>query len=97
MIALDWPHDGTVALLTLSRPPANAFTPEGLRQLQATVETLDADPRVRALVITGDGPKFFSAGADLNTFASGDRDVAREAAARFGAAFEALQKTRVRS
>ncbi|MGD7339794.1 enoyl-CoA hydratase-related protein, partial [Ralstonia pseudosolanacearum] len=65
MIALDWLHDGTVALLTLSRPPANAFTPEGLRQLQATVETLDADPRVRALVITGDGPKFFSAGAEM--------------------------------
>lgn len=94
MIALDLLHDGTVALLTLSRPPANAFTPEGLRQLQATVETLDADPRVRALVITGDGPKFFSAGADLNTFASGDRGGAREAAARFGAAFEALQNAR---
>jgi enoyl-CoA hydratase/carnithine racemase len=42
-------------------------------------------------VITGDGPKLFSAGADLNTFADGNRELARTAAARFGAAFEALQ------
>ncbi|MEF9404822.1 MULTISPECIES: enoyl-CoA hydratase [Ralstonia solanacearum species complex] len=94
MIELDWLYDRTIAQLTLKRPPANAFTPEDLLQLQSTVEALDADPRVRALVITGDGPKFFSAGADLNTFADGDRDVAREAAARFGAAFEALQNAR---
>ncbi|KAF1855104.1 hypothetical protein Lal_00014653 [Lupinus albus] len=94
MIELETLHEGTVAVLTLKRPPANAFTPEGLLQLQGTVERLNADVRVRAIVVTGDGPKFFSAGADLNTFADGDRDVAREAAARFGAAFEALQNAR---
>lgn len=94
MIELDYTHDGAIALVTLKRPPANAFTPEGLLQLQRTVETLDADECVRALVITGDGPRFFSAGADLNTFADGDKRLAREAAARFGAAFEALQNAR---
>ena len=40
-------------------------------------------------MITGDG-EFFSAGADLNQFASGDKAAAREAARRFGEAFEAL-------
>ncbi|MGY6151620.1 enoyl-CoA hydratase [Paraburkholderia graminis] len=94
MIELDYAHDGTVAQLTLKRPPANAFTPEGLLQLQQTVERLNGDARVRAIVITGEGPKFFSAGADLNTFADGNRDVARVAAARFGAAFETLQNAR---
>jgi enoyl-CoA hydratase/carnithine racemase len=94
MIQLETLYDGAVVLLTLKRPPANTFTPEGLLQLQSTIEQLNADPCVRAIVITGDGSKFFSAGADLNTFASGDRDVAREAAARFGAAFEALQNAR---
>lgn len=94
MIELDYAHDGAVALLTLKRPPANAFTPEGLLQLQQTVERLNVEARVRAIVITGDGPRFFSAGADLNTFADGDREVARTAAARFGAAFETLQNAR---
>ncbi|ACD19993.1 enoyl-CoA hydratase [Paraburkholderia phytofirmans] len=94
MIELDYADDGAVAQLTLKRPPANAFTPEGLLQLQQTVERLNGEARVRAIVITGDGPKFFSAGADLNTFADGNREVARTAAARFGAAFETLQNAR---
>ncbi|CAH2892689.1 MAG: Enoyl-CoA hydratase (EC =_ degradation of branched-chain amino acids and alpha-keto acids [uncultured Paraburkholderia sp.] len=62
--------------------------------LQQTVARLNREARVRAIVITGEGPKFFSAGADLNTFADGNREVARVAAARFGAAFEALQNAR---
>ena len=94
MIDLDYMHEGSVAQLTLRRPPANAFTPEGLLQLQHIVERLNGEPRVRAIVVTGEGPKFFSAGADLNTFADGNREVARIAAARFGAAFEALQNAR---
>ena len=64
MIELDYVDDGAIACATLKRPPANAFTADGLRQLQETVAELNANPRVRALVITGDGPKFFSAGAD---------------------------------
>ena len=94
MIDLAYAHDGAIALITLKRPPANAFTPDGLLQLQRTVEQLNAEAHVRALVITGDGPKFFSAGADLNTFADGDRNIARTAAGRFGAAFETLQNAR---
>jgi len=95
MIHLDYLQDGAVALVTLERPPANAFTPEGLLELQQTIERLNHEPRVRALVITGNGPKFFSAGADLNTFADGNKELARTAATRFGAAFEALQNARM--
>ncbi len=95
MVDIEYRDGGAIALMTLKRPPANAFTPEGLLELHQRVEQLNDDPRVRALVITGDGPKFFSAGADLNRFAEGDRLVAREAASRFGAAFETLQNARV--
>ncbi|GAB3628399.1 enoyl-CoA hydratase [Pandoraea terrae] len=97
MIELEYVEHGdqpAIALITLQRPPANAFTPEGLLQLQRTIERLNAEPSVRAIVITGSGPKFFSAGADLNTFADGNKEFARVAAARFGAAFEALQNAR---
>jgi len=86
--------DGHTARLTLKRPPANAFHAEGLEQLRQLVATLNDDARVRAIVITGDGAKFFSAGADLNGFADGDRANARLMAQRFGAAFEALQNAR---
>ena len=47
-----------------------------------------------AAVITGHGDKFFSAGADIKTFAGGDKVQARLMAQRFGAAFEALQEAR---
>ena len=50
MIELDYAHDGSVALLTLKRPPANAFTPDGLLQLQHTIERLNGDAQVRAIV-----------------------------------------------
>ncbi len=94
MIELTHLDDGAIALLTLTRPPANAFTADGLAALERTVAELDAAPQVRALVVTGDGPKFFSGGADLDSFASGDRAHARAMAARFGAAFTALQGAR---
>ncbi|CAB3760191.1 enoyl-CoA hydratase [Paraburkholderia solisilvae] len=94
MIDLVYRDNGEVALLTLKRPPVNAFTPEGLLELTQTVRKLDRDEHVRAIVVSGDGPKFFSAGADLNAFADADSKVARLAAARFGAAFEALQNAR---
>ncbi|WP_323121267.1 enoyl-CoA hydratase [Burkholderia alba] len=94
MIELDYTDDGAIALVTLDNPSANTFTQDGLRQLREIVGRLDAEPRVRALVVTGAGPKFFSAGADLKTFADGDPATARAMAACFGAAFEALHDAR---
>ncbi len=86
-------RQGHTAIITLNRPPANAFSLEGLRQLRQTVVELEADPAVRALVITGTGAKFFSAGADLNTFADGDRARAFDMIQAFGSAFETLANT----
>lgn len=94
MIERDLDAAGGVATLTLNRPPANAWNVEGLRELQQTILELNADARVRAVVITGQGPKFFSAGADLNAMATGDKAVAREVAQAFGESFETLQQAR---
>ncbi len=85
----------STALVTLARPSANTFSLEGLRQLRTTIVELEANPAVRALVITGQGPKFFSAGADLNTFADGDRAKALDMIQAFGAAFETLADSRL--
>jgi enoyl-CoA hydratase/carnithine racemase len=82
-------HEHTV-LVTLHNPPAHTWTEDSLAALAELVGELNIDPDVYALVITGDGPKFFSAGADLKLFADGDKAVARTMAQRFGQAFEAL-------
>jgi enoyl-CoA hydratase/carnithine racemase len=85
---------GHTALLFLSNPPAHTWTAESLADLKRLVADLNADRGTYALVITGEGAKFFSAGADLKMFADGDKARARELARRFGEAFEALSEFR---
>jgi enoyl-CoA hydratase/carnithine racemase len=85
--------EGHTALVTIANPPANTWTPESLRALERLVAELNANRAVYALVITGQGDKFFSAGADLKKF-HGDKVYARHFIACFGAAFEALMNAR---
>lgn len=85
---------GHVAIVTMNNPPANTWTFESLSLLKAMVEELNADKSIWSLVITGSGDKFFSAGADLNLFADGNREVARDMARVFGLAFETLSQFR---
>ena len=86
--------DGHVAVITLNNPSANTFTAEGLLELTVLVGDLNRNLEVYAAVVTGQGDKFFSAGADLKSFADGDKARARLMAQRFGGAFEALQEAR---
>ena len=61
-------NQGSVALITLNRPLAlNSFTKQMHTQLWAALDKIDADPSLRALVITGAG-RAFCAGADLSEF-----------------------------
>ncbi|WP_101757092.1 enoyl-CoA hydratase [Oceanicoccus sp. KOV_DT_Chl] len=81
---------GHVALLTLNNPPAHTWTPESLHFLVDIVEELNADKDNYALVITGSGEKFFSAGADLNRFNHDDKGQVFDFSAAFGKSFETL-------
>lgn len=56
-----------LALLRLNRPEArNALSPELREELRDAVVSLDADPQVRAIVLTG-GETIFAAGADIRS------------------------------
>lgn len=92
--AIDVEIRGHTAVLTMNNPPANTWTKESLNILRDTVLKLNDDKSVYALVITGQGEKFFSAGADLNLFADGDKAVALGMAQAFGEAFETLSQFR---
>ena len=81
---------GHTLLVTINNPPANTWDPESLGAMKDLIRQANADKEVYAIVITGQGEKFFSAGADLKLFADGDKGVARSMAEHFGAAFEAL-------
>jgi enoyl-CoA hydratase/carnithine racemase len=59
-----------VAVLTLNRPDKlNALDYALIDALAAALEELEADPAVRAVILTGAGDRAFSAGADIDEFA----------------------------
>ena len=63
--------DGPIATITLNRPEKlNALTLPMLSALDEALLAIDADPDVRVVVITGSGPKAFSAGADVVAWSS---------------------------
>ena len=57
-------RDG-VAYLTLDDPPANTYTHEMMRQIDAAVLEARFDAEVYVIVLTGTGEKFFCAGANI--------------------------------
>ncbi|WP_421707221.1 crotonase/enoyl-CoA hydratase family protein [Algihabitans sp.] len=60
---------GAVALLTLNRPEKlNALNYATNDRLMALLDTIEADPAVRTVVITGAGERAFSAGGDIHEF-----------------------------
>src|SRR6267142_4011596 len=56
-----------VAVLTLVEPPANTYSYEMMRELDDAVLAARMDPSVHVLMLTGDGEKFFCAGANIAT------------------------------
>jgi len=82
------------AILTINNPPANTWTLASLNALEEAIEALNADRNIFALVVTGQGEKFFSAGADLKSFADGDIANAELMGKAFGRAFSALSRFR---
>jgi len=57
-------QDG-VTVLELTNPPANTYSYEMMKQLDAHVLEARFDPAVHVVLITGAGEKFFCAGADI--------------------------------
>jgi enoyl-CoA hydratase len=64
-------QDG-IAVFTLDDPPANTYTHEMMRQLDAAILRARFDPSVDVIVITGKGEKFFCAGANINMLQQAD-------------------------
>lgn len=62
---------GAIALLTLNRPDKlNALNYATNDRLLALLDVIEADPTIRAVIVTGAGDRAFSAGADIPEFAA---------------------------
>lgn len=75
---------GAVALITLNRPEKlNALDYETNDRLLALLDTIEATPAIRAVILTGAGERAFSAGGDIHEFAASIRNGADEAVRDF--------------
>jgi len=57
-------HEG-VMVLELRNPPANTYSYEMMRELDAHILDARMDESVHVLMLTGAGEKFFCAGAEI--------------------------------
>ncbi len=55
--------------MEINSPPVNSYTHEMLRQLDDCIVQARFDETTHVIVLTGNGEKFFSAGADINMLA----------------------------
>ena len=64
--------DKGVAIIEMNDPPANTYTYEMNRQLDEAILKARVDNDVYVILLTGNGDKFFSAGANIKMLASVD-------------------------
>jgi enoyl-CoA hydratase len=69
-------REGAAALVTITHPPVNAISRAVAGAMLEALTAAEADPACRALVLTGDGDRYFSAGADLAELPRDAADVA---------------------
>ena len=86
--------DGEVLVVTLDRPKANAIDVATSHELYDAFQRLQQDNALRVAVLTGAGDRFFSAGWDLKSAASGESLEADHGPGGFGGLTEffALRK-----
>src|SRR5215472_13145987 len=63
-----------VCVLTLNEPPANTYSYELMRELDAAILDARMDRSVQVIVLTGAGDKFFCAGATIGMLKDADPD-----------------------
>ena len=73
-------RDGALTIVTIEHPPANAINKRVVLGITQALAEAEADETCRGLILTGSGPKFFAAGADITEFGSaGGDDIATAA------------------
>ena len=83
---------GPVATVTLNRPDVlNALNAQLFHDLETVFTLLTANAAVRAIVITGAGPKAFAAGADIAEMSQTDAGSGEQLALRGQAVFRKIE------
>ena len=74
MAKVDVSASAGLCLLTLNEPPANTYSYEMMRELDAAILDARMNRSVHVIVVTGAGDKFFCAGATIGMLKDADPD-----------------------
>lgn len=85
--------DEGVAIITINNSPVNALIIDVREQLKQVLEEVDKNNEIRAIVVTGAGPKCFVAGADIKDFPKQMESGPRENAAIYQKMFTYLEES----
>jgi len=82
-----------VAVVTINRPKVlNALNAATLEELSLGIEDLATDSSIRVILLTGEGPKAFVAGADIGELVGLNEATGREYAIRGQQIFRRIEK-----
>lgn len=65
-MAISLERDNGVGVIKLNNPPANAYDHAVMKELDDAIYEIRFDPAIKAVVLTSDLPRFFSAGANVS-------------------------------
>lgn len=80
-----------VGLITIAHPPVNSLSPQVVSELDTILKRIEETPDIQAMVLTGEGPKIFVAGADIKAMSKMSHAEAEELAHNGQAALNRLQ------
>lgn len=72
-MAVDFSVDQGVGVISLNRPPANAYDWNMLKELAEAVRRVREDAGVRVVIVRSALPRFFCSGADISTLKDSSR------------------------
>jgi enoyl-CoA hydratase/carnithine racemase len=72
-MAVDFTVENGVGVISLNRPPANAYDWDMLRELTGAIRKVREDSSVRVAVLRSGSPKFFCTGADISLLKDSDK------------------------
>lgn len=82
-----------IARIILNRPHRlNAITPKMVEELEAAARDVSEDGSIRVVIVTGEGSKAFSAGADVTSFGFGSPSRAFDLSRRMFEVFTAFER-----
>eukprot|EP00934_Nitzschia_sp_Nitz4_P000552 Nitzschia sp. Nitz4//scaffold85_size83877//40699//41643//NITZ4_005229-RA/size83877-augustus-gene-0.160-mRNA-1//-1//CDS//3329559137//552//frame0 len=65
LVLLDLNEETAIGTLTMNRKPANSLNLELMQSISTAIKTAEANPKIKALILTSSSDKIFSAGLDI--------------------------------